>query len=183
MIRHAGIRGHGRYTLALIGFALSPILLAGCGGSDNYYYPPSGPQYRDLTVVLNVSDADGNALGGATVWVDGVAQDLKTSWDFVVLGTGYPESWRGFRANWIMGGYRVRLDEYTGRADVSVMVSKTGYVTQSTTFRLDEWLPREVFARDTFIMERSTSSASAEPGAAVNKPQPGEVIGKDAPAK
>jgi hypothetical protein len=168
--------------LALLGLTLGSILLGGCGGSDDYYYgPPDGgfPHYRQFTIVLNVSDADGHALGGATVWVDGVAQAEKTSWDFVALGRGYPDSWRGFLANWIKGGYTVTLYDYYDKVDVTVMVSKTGYQTQSTTFHIDDSLPRDVFGRDTFIMERSAGPASAEPGTPVVKPQPGEVVGME----
>lgn len=168
--------------LALLALALGSILMGGCGGGDDHYYgPPDGsfPHYRQFTIVLNVSDADGHALGGATVWVDGVAQSERTSWDFVALGRGYPDSWRGFLANWIKGGYTVTLYDYYDKVDVTVMVSKSGYQTQATTFHIDDSLPRDVFGRDTFIMERSAGPASAEPGTPVMKPQPGEVVGVD----
>jgi hypothetical protein len=179
---HTRSTGRFLYAVTFLGMVLGSSILGGCGGGGDYSGPPE-PGYRNFTLVLNVSDADGYALGDATVWVDGTAQDGRTSWDFVTLGTGYPESWRGFRANWIQGGYRVVLDEYTGRADITVMVSKTGYTTQATTFHFDESLPKDVYGRDTFIMERSTSTSSAEPGTPVMKPQPGEVIGKNAAAK
>jgi len=95
------VGGRCLWIAAAVGIVGGTLLLVGCGGGEDTCCPPYVPQYRDLTLVLNVSDAAGNALGEATVWVDGVAQDMKTAWEFVTLGPGYPESWSGFRANWI----------------------------------------------------------------------------------
>ncbi len=153
MTRRHPLSGTHRLLAAVAGLSVSMIVV-GCGGGDDYDGNPP-PRYHDMTIVLNVSDYDGVALGEATVWVNGVSQTGKTSWTHVALGDGYPESWRGFTANWIQGGFTVATYGPGDEATVEVIVSKPGYYSQATEFTVSDELPAEVFARDTFIMEKS----------------------------
>lgn len=176
----------GSAGLALGACLLVPLIIAGCGGNDwrddDYYYGPGpspSPRYHHVTIVLNVSDPAGRALGQVNVWVDGVRQPERTSSQFVTLGAGYPESWRGFRANWIKGGFTVATYDYGDVARITVTVSRPGFYTQATEFHISDDLPTEVYARDTFIMEPAIYGASAdEDGQEPRMKQtPGEVIG------
>jgi len=163
-------------TLLVLGACVSVLFaLQGCGGGGDYDEPE--PRYHDMTIILNVSDFDGDALGEVTVWVNGVAQAEKTSWQFVTLGDGYPESWQGHRANWIKGGFTVATYGAYDVATVEVIVSKTGYYTQATEFDVSDDLPSEVYARDTFIMEPAPHVTTAEIDNPRKKAAPGEVIG------
>jgi hypothetical protein len=160
--------------LALAAAGLVALGLIGCSGSND-------EQNHDVTIVLNVSDTDGNPVGGATVWVDGVAQDLRTAWEMVYLGDGFPESWAGFPANWVRSGFETYTYGDWDSDTIVVRVSKTGYYTQETEFDITGDLPYEVFARDTFIMEPVLRSASAEDAQKVVKHEkPGTVSGEAA---
>lgn len=167
------IRGRG---IALMAAGVLTLALMGCG-SDFW----DSEQEHDVTIVLNVSDTDGDPVGGATVWVDGVAQDLRTAWDMVYLGDGFPESWAGFPANWIRSGFLAYTYSDDDIDTITVRVSKTGFYTQETEFDITGDLPDEVFAKDTFILEPWLAGASAqEQERIVRKTAPGTVTG-DAP--
>ncbi|MCE5219598.1 hypothetical protein LLH03_21460 [bacterium] len=168
----------GRLLLGLGVCVVIAVILAGCGGDDEYYYPPYDefPHYKRLTILLNVSDASARALGGVTVWVDGIAQAELTSWDYVTLGNGYPIDWQGFQTNWVKAGFTVALYDYNDRVKVEVVVSKAGYYSQSTSFWIDDSLTNDVRARETFVMEPNLGPASAGVKKPRPKAQPGEVI-------
>ncbi len=167
-------------TIAALGACLViPMLIGGCGGGDDWdddYYDPE-PRYHDLTIILNVSDFAGDALGEVTVWVDQVAQSGKTSWQFVELDRNYPEEWRGFAANWIQTGFSVATYGPGDWVEIDVMVTKPGYYPQVTTFTVENYLPIDVYARDTFVMEPSVNPADASELRPKRKDKPGEVIG------
>lgn len=182
-IRSASDRTRGRGVLLMLGACIAlPLLFAGCSGDwddhDHFYddYEPE-PIYHNVTFILNVSDLDGDALGLATVWIDGVARREKTSWEFVRLGNDYPESWRGFEANWILGGFTVATYGWDDVVDVEVMVTKAGFQSQATTFEITGSLPVDVYARETFALEPSIGPASADADKPIHKTKPGEVIG------
>lgn len=183
MTRRLPFGGNGPVTLltlGLLGACLGTAwLLAGCSGDENDddYYGSPYPRYHFVTIILNVSDLAGGALGQATVWVNGVAQDERTSWEFVTLGSDFPPSWRGFRANWIKGGFTVATYGYDDVARIKVMVSKPGYYTQETVFEVDDRQPAEVYARDTFIMQPAPYPTTAGVDKPRVKPTPGEVLG------
>ncbi len=171
----------GRGTALMLGACIAlPLILAGCDSNHRPRhfddYTPS-PVYHYVTFVLNVSDLDGYALGEATVWVDGVAQREKTAWDFVALDDGFPETWRGFLANWIVGEFTVVTYGWDDLVEVEVMVTKAGYRSQATTFEITGDLPVDVYARETFAMEQYVGPLSAEDDKPVHKAKPGEVIG------
>ena len=173
----------GSVIPALGACLLLPLLIAGCGGDDwrdDYYYGPGPspfPRYHHVTIVLNVSDPAGRALGQVNVWVDGVLQPERTSSQFVSLGSGYPESWRGFHANWIKGGFTVATYDYGDVAHINVTVARPGFYSQATEFRISASQPAEVYARDTLIMEPAVHGASADEQEPRMKEAPGEVIG------
>jgi len=168
----------GRLLLGLGVCVVIAVILGGCGGDDDGYYPPYDqfPHYKRVTIYLNVSDESARALGGVTVWVDGIAQAELTSWDYVTLGQGYPSDWQGFQTNWVKAGFTVALYDYNDRVDMEVVVSKAGYYSQSTTFRIDDSLSNDVRARETFVMEPNLGPASAGADKPRPKAQPGEVI-------
>lgn len=173
----------GGALLALGAWLVVPLLIAGCGGDDwrdDYYYGPGPsrfPRYHHVTIILNVSDPAGRALGQVNVWVDGVLQAERTSSQFVALGAGYPESWWGFHANWIKGGFTVATYDYGDVARINVTVSRPGFYSQATEFRISYAQPTEVYARDTFIMEPAVHGASVGEHEPRKKDTPGEVIG------
>ena len=167
-------------TIAMLGACLViPLVVMGCGGGagHDWHDPAPLPRYHDVTIILNVSDLDGDALGEVTVWVNGSAQGGKTSWTHVRLDEEYPQEWRGFRANWIKPGFTVATYDYNDVATIDVMVTKRGYVPQTTIFDIDASLPAEVYARDTFVMEPSAFPTTAQEPEPKKKAQPGEVIG------
>lgn len=173
----------GSILLMLGACVVVPMLIVGCSSDDwddddDYYCDPS-PRYHHMTVILKVADLAGDALGQVTVWVDGVPQVERTSWEFVSLGAGYPESWWGFKANWIKSGFTVATYAESDVAKVIVQVSKPGYYTEATTFNVEDSLPTEVYARDTFIMEPAPCPTTAEAQEPRMKEEPGEVIGWD----
>lgn len=168
-----------RLTLVLGACVALAAALTGCGGSgDDYYYPDPGPRYHEVNIVLNVSDLAGNAVGEVVVWVNGVAQTGMTSWNFAMLGNNYPPELRGFLANWIQPGFSVATYSPGDYDTIEVMVTKPGYYPQSTTFTITDNLPADVYARETFVMERSPYPNTAEAKPRV-KDKPGEVIGWD----
>ena len=173
-----------RFGAVLGACAIVAVGVSGCGGGWEHNNPADHfPHYKTFSIVLNVSDAGGNALGDAVVWVDGVAQPERTASSFTVLADGFPDGWRGFAANWIKGGFSVTLYNSSDVVDVVVTISKPGYYSQTTTFHIDDSLPAEVWGRDTFIMERSPNPAAAEMQRPRPKAKPGEVVGWSKPAK
>ena len=159
--------------LVIFAIAFSLPLIGGCGGSDSF----DGDAFdHDLTIILNVADMDGYALGDVTVWVDGVQQYLRTAWDFVELGEGYPDSWIGRPANWIKGGFTVTTYGIGDEVEVIVKVSKTGFYTEETSFIITDDMDSEVFAYETFIMEERLGVTAASEEIIRHKAKPGEVL-------
>ena len=162
-----------------------PLLFSGCSSDDEITYIDCEPRYHSMTIILHVEDLVGDALGEVTVWVDGVAQNARTSWQFISLGNQYPPEWRGFLANWIFSGFTVATYRADDLEKVTVVVTKPGYQSQGTVFYVADDLPSQVYARETFTMLPTAFPAGAE-GPDEMKPimkdKPGEVIGWDKPA-
>lgn len=134
------------------------LSLLGCssewGEQDDYWsYPgPSYPEYHYLTILLNVSDRDGEPLGGCTVWVDGEAQGNKTNHYFTALGSG-PAPWRGWPYNWRLNDYPVRIRWEGDQQTVDVWVTKSDWENAKTSFTIYDWDDHYLWGRATFVME------------------------------
>ena len=152
------------------------VLTAGCSGDwwvDDDWYDDYDDlaEWKSIYIYLNVGDQDGHALPGVTVWVDGEAQPDKTEDSYDRLGNAFPPDWRGWKYNWSSGRIRIFTRDGDDRW-IEILVSKTGYESQRTRFRLSYWDPKEIYVRQTFVMEPSAFPA-AEP---VDAPEQPEVI-------
>jgi len=143
-------------------------LLSGCGGTwyeddyDDYIDYDNQTYQKTLFIYLNVADQDGDPLPDVTVWIDGVEQDARTADEYEQLGNQFPPDWRGWEHNWNGGPFWFDLRDSGGEARVEIMVSRSGLRTQRTTLRFDRWDPREIYARQTFVMEPATGIAPQE---------------------
>ena len=148
---------------------LALALLAGCGGTeldDDYGYDPgapSYPQYRYLTIALRVTDGGGRALGGATVYVDGVANGTLSADQYYPLDNHYPHNWQGWAANWESDEYRVVIN-YPGDQDrFEIRVTKPGWTADSTMVTIHDWEPTDIYIRDVMTLwEVQTGGARAQ---------------------
>jgi hypothetical protein len=143
------------------------LLMSGCA-SDDWYYDDccyGYPRVHYFTLVLNVSDQNGEPLGGCTIWLDGEAQSNKTLRTFRTLsdcGCG----WEGFRYNWRVNDYRVEIPTWADRTDLTVWVSKPGWENARTRFIVYEWEDRDLLGRATFVMQPAPlAAAQAAPAA------------------
>jgi len=153
------------------------VALAGCDADwyeddwdDDY---DDGSSY-DKTVYfyLNVADEDGDPLQNVTVWIDGTRQDDKTEDEYERLGNQFPPDWRGWRYNWSGGPFWFDVRGCSGgTCSIEIMVSRSGYQTQRSHVPFDRWDPREIYVRQTFVMEPRSGVAAAE---VVTAPQPPE---------
>lgn len=151
------------------------LLLSGCGGDwcdDDCYDYDDGTYEKTLFVYLNVADQDGKALPDVTVWINGAPQQQRTAATYERLGDQFPPDWRGWEYNWSGGPYWFDLRDTGGEARVEIMVSRSGLQTQRTTLRFDRWDPREIYVRQTFVMEPVTDMTAAE---VVEAPRPPEI--------
>lgn len=150
---------------------LVATLGVGCGSDwddDHHRYPGRD---KTINIYLNISNADGEALQNATVWVDGTKQDEKTSDEFSRLGQQFPPDWRGWQYNWSGGPYFFDVYQCSGRTcRIEILVSKSGWQSQKTHITFGQWDPDEIYFRQTFVMERSTNTSAAP----VDAPQPPE---------
>ncbi|MCD6362085.1 MAG: hypothetical protein J7M38_14605 [Armatimonadetes bacterium] len=164
-------------ALSVLVLVVVAALISGCGSEwwiDDDYYDDDYDEpsvWKSVHIYLNVADQDGKALPGVTVWVDGEAQSQKTANNYDRLDGGFPPEWRGWRYNWSGGPFWFRAR--SGRhVVVEIVVSKSGYESQRTTFRLDYWDPDEIYVRQTFVMEPSAGTTSVPAEA----PQAPEII-------
>jgi len=154
------------------------LLLAGCGSEywyddGNYYdnYDGGGSPQKTVRIYLNVADQDGDALGNATIWVDGTQQEDKTRNEYRALGNNFPAGWRGWLYNWDGGPFWYDTRDYSGAVTIEIMVSKSGFRSQRTVLRFTRSDPDEVYVRQTFVMERASATAEV-----ADAPQPPEMI-------
>lgn len=175
-----------------VAVALVMVLLAGCGGTDldddNGYNPgvPSYPQYRYLTIALRVVDGGGRALGGATVYVDGVADRTPTAPTFHPLGSLYPYPWRGWAANWESDEYQVVIN-YPGDQDrFEIRVERPGFTTDHTMVTVRDAEPSEIFIRDVMTLwdvryrSMSTQAKHEAEVLTLNRQGPSRAVGAGA---
>lgn len=158
---------------------LAALLTAGCGSDwweDDWNGDWNEPSpWKSVHIYLNVADQDGNPLPGVTVWVAGEAQPEKTRDRYQHLGQGFPPDWVGWSYNWDGGPFWFNLRDGDDEI-IEIRVSRSGYRSQRTTFRLEYWGPDEVYVRQTFVMERSVASAGIGTEEVVDAPQQPEVI-------
>jgi hypothetical protein len=154
----------------LVSVGLAALLLGGCGGTidDDHGYDSgqSGyPQYKALTLILRVQTPAGNPLGGVTVLVDGEADSTLTDSVFHPLGSGYPDAWQGWLANWTSDAYQVVMN-YRGDSDqFEIRVQKPGWTDDSTIVQVSDDEPDDIFIRDVMTMHRLTSASVQAAGA------------------
>ncbi len=135
------------------------------GGYDGSYN-------KTIFFYLNVADANGDPLPGVTVWIDGDQQDARTDDEYERLGQQFPPDWRGWRYNWSGGPYWLDLRDYAGaECTIEIMVTRSGLQSQRSYVTFDRWDPREIYVRQTFVMEPRSGLTSA---AVVTAPQPAE---------
>lgn len=154
-------------VIALLSALVLVVLLSGCGGDwyedpDDYVDYDNQTYQKTLFVYLNVADQDGAPLSDVTVWIDGAQQERRTAAEYDRLGSQFPPDWRGWEYNWNGGPFWYDLRDSGGEARVEIMVSRSGLQTQRTTLRFDRWDPREIYARQTFVMEPVTGVTAAE---------------------
>lgn len=149
-------------TLSLV------VLLSGCSSDwyeddyDDYIDYDNQTFQKTLFVYLNVADQDGHPVPDVTVWIDGAQQETRTAAEYDRLGSQFPPDWRGWEYNWSGGPFWYDLRDSGGEARIEIMVSRSGLRTQRTTLRFDRWDPREIYARQTFVMEPATGITAAE---------------------
>jgi hypothetical protein len=159
------------------------ITLGGCDGTDidddDGYVSghPAYPQYKNLTIALQVVDPAGRPIGDASVWVDGREDTRKTKSWLQILGQGWPRTWRNWRANWTSDRYRVVMN-YPGDVDeFTIAAGKKGYWSDETRVRISDREPDEIFVRDVLVLEPRPTIYSAQ---APDKPdREAEIVGAD----
>jgi hypothetical protein len=156
--------------------AILIVAATGCdsGYDDDYWYEDDHSYIKRLYIYLNVADEDGEALEGATVWVDGSQQADRTLATYDELGEGFPSDWRGWRYNWSGGWYRFDVRDCSGECTIEVMVTKSGWESQRTTITFDEWDPDEIYMRQTFVLEQRVDPTGV--GSVTDAPQAPEII-------
>lgn len=144
--------------LLLMGLILPfAVLLGGCGGDlFDGGYDPDYPRYKELTLILRVQNGQGEPLGGANVYVDGMEDENRTDFLFYALGAGYPEQWRGWLANWTSDAYEAVMDYPGDRDQFQIRVEKDGYTHDTTLVKISDDEPRHIFIRDIMTLYRIT---------------------------
>ncbi|HUS80292.1 MAG TPA: hypothetical protein VM283_03425 [Armatimonadota bacterium] len=139
------------------------VVIAGCSSEywydDTNYWDDGGSVQKTVRIYLNVADQDGEALRNATVWIDGTQQEDKTEGEYRALGNNFPPGWRGWLYNWKDGPFWYDVRDYSGAVTIEVMVSKSGYRSQRTTLRFTRSDPDDIYARQTFVMDRAAGTA------------------------
>ena len=137
---------------------LLALTLWGCGSGWDDWDDDCCSDYDPVhfvTLYLNVSDQDGQPLEGATVWLNGVAQSLKTL-DYFRAVEDCGCDWNGFRYNWRRNEFRVRIPDYSDYGELDVVVSKPGWRNQRAGFSLTSWDEKYISGRATFVMQPAT---------------------------
>ncbi|MBU0611235.1 MAG: hypothetical protein KKI08_25375 [Armatimonadetes bacterium] len=171
-----------QYILAVTVVLAVGLLLGGCGGiidDDNGLDlgDPRYPQYKDLTIILQVRDLDGWPVGGATVTVDGTDDLVTTDDQFHPLGDGYPLEWLGWLANWVSDFYQVVMN-YAGDVDeFTIEVTKDGWTTDRSVVQIFDYEPEHIFIRDRMVIAPVGLATTS----AVSAPHPALVVGGAAP--
>jgi hypothetical protein len=164
--------------LLLLAVSVAALALAGCCGDDwddDIYDDDYYSYQKSLVIYLNVADQDGQPLEGATVWVDGAQQDERTAATYEELGREFPSDWVGWKYNWSGGPMRIDLRDWPrARAEIEILVSKTGYETQRTTILIMRDDADDIYMRQTFVMEQQLAPAGV--AQVVDAPNPPEVI-------
>ena len=157
--------------------AVGMLVLAGC---DSAWYEDDwrddgrddGSYDKTVYFYLNVADASGDPLPGVTVWIDGAQQEVRTDDEYNRLGEQFPPDWRGWRYNWQGGPFWVNVrNSPGGECTFEIMVTHVGLQSQRSYVTFDRWDPREIYVRQTFVMEERTGVQSAE---VITAPQPAE---------
>lgn len=149
-----------RRLLSLLLLVVPILLVAGCGGDDHYYYDDY-PYSKDLTLVLRVQSPGGSPIGGASVLIDGEADEVKTDAEFHPLGSGYPDAWQGWLANWTSDAYEVVMN-YSGDEDeFEIRVHKDGWIDDTTIVAVSDSEPNHIFVRDTMVLRRPADTSAA----------------------
>jgi len=160
------------HCVVLVVAATSVVLFAGCGGGGGYYDGCAGSDYpksRYVTFYLRVQDAWGDAVGGATVEIDGFRVDGPTSeyWEYV--GYEGPAEWWGWAYNWNVQNYRVVIYEPGEVRYLRVRVSRPDLGSEDAWVDIGDYDPLRVYVRIVFILGARPSQAAGAPAAV---PQP-----------
>ena len=161
-----------RLWFTLLALLAVVLLIGGCGGGGYDGYGSDYPQYKYLTLVLAVKSPGGSPIGGATIIVDGEPDAQLTDSQFHPLGDGYPDLWQGWLANWVSDQYSVVMN-YPGDSDeFQITAHKAGWIDDSTTVRVDDYEPSEIFIRDTLTLRRVAAATAPQPHFAEVVPAP-----------
>lgn len=152
---------------AIIAIGGAAIVLTGC--SSEWYEDNWDDDYNDgswdktVFIYLNVADENGGPLPGVTVWIDGEQQEAKTDDEYDRLGNQFPPDWQGWQYNWSGGPFWIDVRDCPGGVcQVEIMVTKPGLQSQRTYVTFDRWDPREIYVRQTFVMEPRVGVTAAE---------------------
>jgi hypothetical protein len=168
-----------RYILLAVGLAAA--LVVGCGGGGTGYGPCGDepycdedyPQYRYLTIYLRVEDPGGEPVGAAEVRINGCLVDDRTAGRWYYIGSTGPKPWRGWRYNWAVEDFRVRLDYPAQTRHLHVEVSKPGYGSDDVVFEVSDDDPEYLYARAVLLLGASPARARAAGQAEYFRPRPG----------
>ncbi len=152
------------FLAAVVLLLLPALILSGCA-SDDWYYDDccdGSPSVHYVTLLLNVSDQNGDPLPGCTVWLDGEAQPDKTLRSFRTL-SDCDCDWDGYRYNWRVNDYRVEIPSWTDQERVAVWVTKPGWENECTRFTFYTWDDRYILARATFVMQPALGVTQVDP--------------------
>jgi hypothetical protein len=166
------------FPILLLGMALTALTLAGCGGGNDDHFT-AYPRTKDLTLVLRVVSPGGFPIGGAQVLIDGVPDPVLTDPQLHPLGSGFPDAWQGYLANWTSDAYQVVMNFEGDSDEFEIRVHKPGWTDVATIVRIDDFEPQHIFIRDEMIMTRITTAGAAT----TKKPHYAEVIGGPTPLK
>ena len=89
-------------------------------------------------VVLMVSDLEGGALGGASVWIDSELMEQTTADSYTPLGSGYPSGWQDWPANYISPILYTRIDFAEDTDYIEIVIARTGYRVSRVGFDLGD---------------------------------------------
>lgn len=155
-------------ALAVTGVAL---FAGGCGGGTDYYHSDY-PQSKYLTLIMRVQNPAGDPVGGATIIVDGENDPQLTDPQFHPLGSGYPDEWQGWLANWVSDQYSVVMN-FEGDSDqFEIRAHKDGWLDDYTTVLVDDSEPSDIFIRDTLTLRHVAPAAAVAPHFAEVVPAP-----------
>lgn len=166
------------FPLLLLGAVSVAITLAGCGGDDDDYYNEY-PRTKDLTLILRVVSPGGFPIGGAEVLIDGEVDPVLTDAQLHPLGSGYPDAWQGYLANWVSDDYQVVMNFAGDSDEFEIRVRKPGWTQDSTIVRIDDFEPQHIFIRDEMVMSRVAAAGAAAP----KQPHYAEVTGGPKPLR